>query len=168
MAARTRLRCRDPAAAWPSRPRPPGHRRDVREFRCAGAAAADGRDRDFVCLAVDHGHAGGADSEGASAALPMVGGGGRSHRRHRDGVALSRYPGNVHARHRGAHDRRDLRACRRVSQCRNGHPDAAADRERNHVVDRLLLLADLCACRTCDAAVRLAAITPCGFRRCCR
>ena len=55
----------------------------------------------------------------------------------------------------GERGRRLLRDRRRVLQCRLGDPDPPADRHRDHVLDRVLFLADLRAGRPCDLAVRL-------------
>ena len=44
----------------------------------------------------------------------------------------------------------------RVLQCRHCDPDPPADAKRNHVVDRVLFLADLRDCGRADAAIRLA------------
>ena len=104
-----------------------GHPRHVPEFRGAGAAAADGFHRDLVCLAADHGCAGGSGPQGARAGLSVVG---RRHwvrRRYRDALALSRHLQPVLRRHRRTHGGRDLRHPRRDFQRRHGDPDAAAD-----------------------------------------
>jgi hypothetical protein len=59
-------------------------------------------------------------------------------------------------RRRGCGGRLDV--CRHLGllQRGNGHPDPAADAERNDVIDRVLFLAGLRHCRRADAALRLA------------
>ncbi len=68
---------------------------------------------------------------------------------------ISRYANAGDCRDLGRGGRRDLRARRRDLQCRRGDPDAAADRERDHVLDRVLFLADLRAGGPCHLAIRL-------------
>ena len=77
--------------------------------------------------------------------LSLVGGRGRLCRHHRDAVALPQLRA-IRIRRLGdrrRHRRRGLRPARRLHQRRLGDPDPAAHRHRDHVLDRVLLLAVL-------------------------
>ena len=140
---RARARGRHPhgPAVRPCGARAHRHRRHVLQFLGAGAAADRRCDRDLVCGAAHHRGDGGAAAQGAGAHLSLVGGHRRLHRRHGDAGAASR----AARRRRSAGDAVGGRlwARRRVLQRALDHPDASSHQERDHLVDRVLLLADL-------------------------
>ena len=157
LAARACRRRPHRAPVRPSAARHHQHGRHVPQFRGAGAAAAGRCDRDLVRRAADHRGVCGVVPRRARAHLPLVGGRGRLRRHHRDAVALSQ-PRAIRGRRLGdrrGHRRRAVRAARRLHQRRLGDPDPAADRHRDHVVDRVLLLAVLRDRGPCHLAVRL-------------
>ena len=119
------------------------HGRHVPQLRGAGAAAAGRRHGDLVCGAADHRGVRRVVSRRARPHLSLVRGRRRLRRHHRHAVALSQ-PRAIRSRRLGdgrRHRRRGLRAARRLHQRRLGDPDPAAHRHRDHVVDRVLLLA---------------------------
>ena len=108
-----------------------------------------------------HGRARGDHPRRAGARLSLVGG-----RVGFCGVVVMLWPyldvaaliGRVDVDHR----RRAVRHHRGLHQCRGGDPDAAAHRQRDHRLDRVLLLADLHACGACT--LPFAWVTPSATR----
>src|SRR5947208_2095726 len=72
-----------------------------------------------------------------------------------DAVAASRRRALYDGSHVGRDARRRVRAGQRLHQCGLGGADAPADRHRDHVLDRALLLVVLHGRRAADAPVRL-------------
>ena len=137
------------AAARACRPRPDRPGRHVLQFRVAGAAAARRGHRDLVRRTADHGGARRHHPEGARAHLPLVGGRRRLPRRARDAGAAFRRRAAHRRPYVDADARRDPGAHRGLLQCRRRDPDAPAHRHRDHLVDRVLLLARLRASAAC-------------------
>ena len=155
VARRDRLGGADRTAARPSHPRPDQRRQHVPQLRRAGAPAAGRCHCDFLRRPVHHRRARRRRSARAGPRLSLVGGCGRVCRSGGDVVALSRCGHAARRRLDRDHGRGGLRRHRGLHQCRRGDPDAASHRQRDHRLDRVLLLADLHAGRALHLAVRL-------------